>query len=140
MYIFLGLYICTGQFYNVVQRCARTRACSIQRLRSIDQPLDKHEISSMIDRSMICLFLRSLPMESQGSPVPPGGERGHCRTFQRRELWGSIQGSNLRPPMGTRHFNPLCLQVVNTFTGLWVVESTTKERITRPLGEPSPVF
>ena len=23
----------------------------------------------------ICLFLRSLPMESQGSPVPPGGER-----------------------------------------------------------------
>ena len=24
----------------------------------------------------ICLFLRSLPMESRGSPVPPGGERG----------------------------------------------------------------
>ena len=30
----------------------------------------------------MCLFLRSLPMESRGSPVPPGGERGIAELFR----------------------------------------------------------
>ena len=45
-------------------------------------------------RALLCLFLRSLPMESRGSPVPPGGERGIAELF-REENSGVIMYLNL---------------------------------------------
>ena len=44
-----------------------------------------------------------------------------------------------KPTSGTRQ-TEVCLASSIASPFLWEVESTTKERITRPLGEPSPLF
>ena len=67
---------------------------------------DRYHVTNVkpISRLYVCLFLRSLPMESRGSPVPPGGERGIAELF-REEKYILEVVLEREPGSGSIHFS-----------------------------------